>query len=454
MTAPVSPRRSTGSLPVAHPAYHLALAVADVLADPADVPYPSAAGEAVRRQSLAYGAPGIALLHIELAARGERPWARAHHWLAYATGRPVASGPDSHPFYGAPAVAHALACAADAIPGSYGRALEALDTVIRADARARLATAHARIDAGALPALAEFDTIRGLAGTGSYLLRRDGDGDLVRGLLDYMVRLTEPVKSPWKDQDGMLLPGWWTATGPSGRVQGAFPRGHGNNGLAHGIAGPLALLSAAALRGVTVDGHHNAIVRILAWFDRCLTGTGSGPAWPYTITDADRAASRTHPTAAARPSWCYGAAGIARAQQLAALALGDTHRRDTAETILARALTDPRQRQATTDSSLCHGFAGLAHLAAAAAADASPGNAGRLAAVIPGPLDAVHPPGGGSRDAAAAMVHQAAAPAHFLEGAAGIALAVLAPATGAPACTGWDGCLLTTHPATHQEGAL
>ncbi|MFF5265289.1 lanthionine synthetase C family protein [Actinomadura viridis] len=453
MTAPASPTPSTGSLPAAHPAHHLALAVADMLADPADMRYSSAAGEAVRRQSLAYGAPGIALLHIELAARGERPWARAHHWLAYATGRPVASGPDSHPFYGAPAVAHALACAADAQPGSYGRALEALDTVIWADARARLETAHARIDASALPALAEFDTIRGLAGIGSYLLRRDGDGDLIRRLLAYLVRLTEPVRSPWKDQDGMLLPGWWTATGPSGRLEDDFPRGHGNNGLAHGIAGPLALLSAAALRGVTVDGHHTAIHTILAWFDRCLTGTGSGPAWPYTITHPGQAASRKPPAAAARPSWCYGAAGIARAQQLAALALGDTHRRDSAETILARALADPLQRQATTDSSLCHGFAGLAHLAAVTAADATPGNTGRLAAVIPGLLDAVHPPGGGSREAAA-VVHQTAAPAQFLEGAAGIALAVLAPATGTPACTGWDGCLLTTHPTTPQEGPL
>ncbi|MGH3948568.1 MAG: lanthionine synthetase C family protein [Pseudonocardiaceae bacterium] len=445
---PQAPSSSDTSSPSdGHPARHVALAVADLLANPAAVPFPGAAGEQMRRQSLAYGAPGIALLHIELAACGERSWDRAHDWLAYATHHPVASGPDSHLFYGAPAVAHALACAAESKPGSYSRALESLDTAIRGDVRARLGAAHARVDAGGLAALAEFDVIRGLAGIGCYLLRRDSDGDLTRDLLTYLVRLTEPVKDP----DGMLLPGWWTASGPSGKLDSAFPRGHSNNGLAHGIAGPLALLAAAALRGVTVEHHHTAIITILAWFDQWLTGTGSGPAWPYLITHAELAASHKHQLGHARPSWCYGAAGVARSQQLAALAIGDAQRREAAETALAEALSDPVQRAATTDSSLCHGFAGLAHLATVAAADATPDNAGRLSAVIPGLLDTVHPPGCDVRDAAAAAVHETTTGSHFLEGAVGTALAVLTPATGVPPYTGWDGCLLTAVPAVHPD---
>ena len=50
------------------------------------------------RQHLAYGPPGIALLHIELAAAGLEPWQRAHDWLAVASRQPLTSGPDSHPF--------------------------------------------------------------------------------------------------------------------------------------------------------------------------------------------------------------------------------------------------------------------------------------------------------------------------------------------------------------------
>ncbi|RKS68111.1 lanthionine synthetase-like protein [Actinomadura pelletieri DSM 43383] len=425
-----------------HPSRWFALAVADLLADLAAAPFPGSIGEQVRRQSLAYGAPGIALLHIELAALGERSWDRAHDWLTYATGRAVASGPDSHLFYGAPAVAHALACAAQTKPGRYGRALEILDTAIRADVRARLDAAHARIDAGGLAALAEFDVIRGLTGFGSYLLRRHRDDELTRDVLTYLVRLTTPVDGP----DGLPLPGWWTASGSSGKSDAAFPRGHSNNGLAHGIAGPLALLSVAALDGVTVEHHHTAITTILAWFDQWLTGTGSGPAWPYTINHAELAASRRERLGHARPSWCYGAAGVARSQQLAALAIGDPHRREAAETILAEALSDPLQRAATTDTSLCHGFAGLAHIAATAAADAAP-STGRLSTVVSGLLDAVYPADSDARAAADAALQQTTAGAHFLEGAVGTALAVLMPATGVPPRSGWDCCLLTPRPA-------
>jgi lantibiotic biosynthesis protein len=69
------------------------------------------------------------------------------------TRAPVTAGADSHLFYGAPALAHALACAAALRPGSCMRALDALDQAIAADALARVAQAHARIEGGRLPAL-------------------------------------------------------------------------------------------------------------------------------------------------------------------------------------------------------------------------------------------------------------------------------------------------------------
>lgn len=177
-----------------HPAAAFAEAVADRLAHPDTVAGPSTA-QPWWRQSLAHGAPGIALLHIERAAVGLAPWQRAHDWLTYATRAPLTAGADSHLFHGAPALAHVLACAAAARPGSYEKALEGLDRVITADVRRRAGFAQARITAGRLPALAEFDVIRGLTGVGSYLLRRDPGGEVVRAVLEYMVRLTEPLNS-------------------------------------------------------------------------------------------------------------------------------------------------------------------------------------------------------------------------------------------------------------------
>jgi hypothetical protein len=112
------------------------------------------------RQHLAYGLPGIALLHIERAAAGLGPWQRAHDWLAAAARQPLTGGPDSHPFYGAPAFAHALACAAEHLPGSYRRALDTLDVQLATDVCRRIGAACRRIDAERLPELAEFDTVR------------------------------------------------------------------------------------------------------------------------------------------------------------------------------------------------------------------------------------------------------------------------------------------------------
>ncbi|HEY5836949.1 lanthionine synthetase C family protein [Streptomyces sp.] len=416
-----------------HLALTMADAVADFLADPATAPL--IAPE--RRQHLAYGPTGIALLHIERAAVGLGPWQRAHDWLAVAARRSFTSGPDSHSFYGAPALAHALTCAADHLPGAYQRAQETLDRQMAADVRCRLDAAHSRIDAGRLPELAEFDTIRGLAGYGAYFLRHDPTGADVRAILDYCVRLTEPAT-----HEGEALPGWWTLSGPSGRPDDRFPGGHANSGMAHGIGGVLALLALAARRGITVDGHREALRTILAWLDRWQEDTANGLAWPYWITRDELRTGRLAASEPRRPSWCYGPAGLARAQQLAALALGDTDRQLEAERALVAALTDPAQLKATTDNGLCHGFAGLAHVAARTADDAHVSTAGQLRAVIPALLTAVCPPGTDPEAAVSALIQDEEVGPGFLDGAAGIALALLAPATGTPPCTAWDACLL------------
>ncbi|MEW2081091.1 lanthionine synthetase C family protein [Streptomyces sp. NPDC005283] len=411
-------------------------AVADLLADPATTPLGSEAPSSYR-QHLAYGPTGIALLHIERAAAGAGSWQRAHDWLAAATQQPFTSGPDSHPFYGAPALAHALACAAEHLPGAYQRARETLDQQMSADVLRRLTAAHRRIDAGRLPELAEFDTIRGLAGYGAYFLGHDPTGTDVRAILDYCVRLTEPIT-----HEGEVLPGWWTQTGPSGRPDNRFPGGHANSGMAHGVGGVIALLALATRRGITVGGHREALITILAWLDRWQAETGLGLSWPYWVTRDELRTGRLAPSAPRRPSWCYGTVGIARARQLAALALGNADRQVEAETALVAALTDSAQLKATTDNGLCHGFAGLAHVAARTADDAQPSTAEQLRAAILPLLNTVCPPGTVPEDVTSAVIQDEEAGPGFLNGAAGMALALLAPATTTPPASAWDTCLL------------
>lgn len=406
-------------------AVEFAVAIADGLARPdaADLP----TDQPWWHQSLAHGAPGVALLHIELAAAGIRPFDRAHEWLTVVAGKPVTAGASTGGFYGAPAVARALAGAAAVRPGTYRSALAPFARQIAADAHARVDTAHTRMDAGELPQMAEFDTIRGLAGLGAYLLHHDPASTALRAVLGALVRLTQPVTI-----EGDELPGWWTLTGPTGRVEEEFPGGHGNFGLAHGISGPLALLAQALPRGITLDGQHEAIATICAWLDSWRIDTPGGHRWPYMIT-RDEARSKPahvrHSGASRRPSWCYGTAGIARSLHLAALALGDTTRRQIAEDALISAVTDPAQDALASDTSLCHGYAGLARITARAATDTTGSAADRLQALATDMLHRVLtepvPDGPG-----------------VLEGAAGVGLAALAAATE-PA-TAWDTCLLLT----------
>ncbi|WP_399138749.1 lanthionine synthetase C family protein [Streptomyces sp. NBUA17] len=419
-----------------HPVLGLVDAIAAQLADPDTVPLGSRTLSS-DRQHLAYGPPGIALLHIERAASGLGPWHHAHAWLAAACRQPLTSGPDSHPFYGVPAFAHALSCAADRLPGSYQRALDAMDRQIAVDVGRRLDAAHRRIDAGRLPQLAEFDAIRGLTGYGTYLLRRNPGSSTMRAVLNYCVRLTEPIT-----YHGETLPGWWTETGPSGSPDDRFPGGHANTGMAHGIGGVLALLALAARNGSVTDGHHAALRTILTWLDRWKEKADGGPVWPYWVTRGELRRGRLAPSAPRRPSWCYGTAGLARAQQLAALALGDASRQIEAEYALVAALTDPEQLKATTDNGLCHGFAGLAHAAARTADDAHPSTAGKLRVAIPALLAAVIPPGTDPELMAKALIQNQEGSSGLLDGAAGIALALLAPSTAAPPRSAWDACLL------------
>ncbi|TQM01612.1 methyltransferase, FxLD system [Pseudonocardia kunmingensis] len=344
-------------------------------------------------QSLAYGAAGVALLHVERARAGLAPWQPAHDWIACAAHGPVIAGEDSHLYYGAPSIAFAMHAAADRT-GRYRRALATLDRHIAATTRRRLDRAHIRADRGERPALAEFDTIRGLTGVGAYLLRREPHGDLMRAILAYLVRLTEPVTS----EDGEESLGWWSDLAPSGRLAETFPGGHANIGMAHGIGGPLALLSLAMRDGVTVHGQAEAIGRICAWLDQWRQHGEAGWWWPYWVTPQQVRAGQPAASMPSRPSWCYGTAGLARAQQLAALATGNTARRQMAEHALLSALTDPSQLESTTDMSFCHGYAGLLHIAGRAAADAmTPDLAGclpeLLGALIPDRRNRRGPPG-------------------------------------------------------------
>jgi hypothetical protein len=302
-------------------------------------------------QSLAEGAAGVALLHLETGN-----WPAACEALRQATADGVSIADGASLFYGAPALAFVLA--ATDHPGlAQAKAITAEGTATVT--RQRLDAAHRRIDRNEQPHFAEYDLIRGLTGLG-VVLRRLGDHDLLRQVLNYLVRLTEPQGT---------LPGWWCRNGPE-RNQPAPAGGHANFGMAHGITGPLALLALTLRDGITVHEHNMAISRICRWLDAWQQHTNGTTWWPQTITLTDLHKGTPAQNTPLRPSWCYGTPGIARAQQVAAQALHDTDRQRHAEAAFVGCVTDPAQTRRLSDDGLCHGTAGLLATARRIAADA------------------------------------------------------------------------------------
>lgn len=369
-------------------------------------------------QSLAVGTAGMALLHIERAHSRAGGWHTAHAWIKRATNAPIRASDDAGLFYGAPAIAFMLHAAQNGTR-RYGKATATIDDHVTRLAKRRLALATARADRGEKATFAEYDLLRGLSGIAALLVRHQPDADILKPILHHLIRLTSPTAQG--------LPGWWVDHDPASTVP--TPGGHANLGIAHGITGVLAALALALRGGVTVDGQAEAIGRICAFLDQWQQTSRAW--WPQWITRADLASGRTRQPGPGRPSWCYGTPGIARAQQLAAIALGDTDRQHLAEHALAACLADPAQLAHLTEPGLCHGVAGVYQTAWRAARDA-------LTPDITASLPTLQ----------SMLRQQAAAPepmeGSLLTGAAGLALALHTDTHRTPPHSGWDTCLLIT----------
>jgi hypothetical protein len=181
--------------------------------------------------------------------------------------------------------------------------------------------------------------------------------------------------------------------------------------------------------GITVDGQHQAIHTILRRLDAWKQNGPAGPWWPERITLATLEDGRPPQDGPARPSWCYGTPGLARAQQLAALALGDTARQRAAEDALAHCLDDPVQMNLLTDPALCHGVAGVLATTWHTARDAAtPALADRVPKLL---RTLLHHIADAAPDALLGLI----------EGSAGIALTLHTITTG-DAFGAWPACLL------------
>ncbi|MFC5666537.1 lanthionine synthetase C family protein [Kitasatospora misakiensis] len=308
---------------------------------------------------------GAAVLLCELSADDPAWRPAAHDKLTAAVhalqARP-AEAATSGLFSGAAGLGLAVKQAADH-HGGYRNALERLDTVLRGQLAGLLATGSATNARrrSALP-VEYFDLVSGLTGLGRYFLAEPAAPDALGDVLRALVAVTEPVRTP----DGQL-PGWYSSL----PEVGGPPRHVLSPGLAHGVAGPLALLSLSRQRGHRVPGQEAAVRRIADWLMSWAREDEAGPYWPSLITAAEERADPRPRVRPHRASWCYGAPGVARALQLAGLALGEESWTGRAVDAVHAVHRREGGLDGLFDAGLCHGLAGLARATALVAADAS-----------------------------------------------------------------------------------
>jgi len=390
--------------------------IADRLADPAQ--HPQLTEPALFIHQSMTGGAGVALLHIQRALAGA-DWEPACRWIAAAARGGVSAADQAGLYIGAPAVALALHTANADGQDRFTVARDEINRRVTDLAHRRVTTARTRMRRY-LAAFREYDLGYGLTGIGALLLRTEPGGDALGRILEYLVALTNPIRV-----DDVFLPGWWADHDPDPATP--TPDGHANLGIAHGITGPLALLGLATRAGIEVEGQRTAIEAIRTFLDSWRQEHEAGPWWPEWITRSELAAARPAHDHPPRPSWCYGATGIARAQQIAAIALGDTGWQREAETALAANLA-PERLAEITDPGLCHGIAGITHTLHRAAADAITPALPALLPALTEQLAAVDPDTVG---------------ADLLDGAAGIALTAHTLTHETPTTWRWDTCLLT-----------
>jgi lantibiotic biosynthesis protein len=207
----------------------------------------------------------------------------------------------------------------------------------------------------------EYDVTNGAAGTLAYLLTlSESDEQALRAsnkLIDYLIWLSGFDERGIHTSDRWHIPHERLSTTRKHQV---YPRGAYDCGLAHGIAGPLAALACAWLKGRKRPGHYEAINHITLWLMQHSFYDTWGINWSAVVEPGS--SQRVMQNAYQKPgraAWCYGAPGIARAIWLTGLALNKVFLQRVAIQAIEAVLQRPQTHTHIISPTFCHGWAGL-----------------------------------------------------------------------------------------------
>jgi class I lanthipeptide synthase len=197
----------------------------------------------------------------------------------------------------------------------------------------------------------DYDLVGGLVGIGVYALERLPRPSAARCLELIVDRLVETSE---RQADGVT---WLTRPDllPQHQLT-QCPNGYYNLGLAHGVPGVIALLGQVCAAGVAIEKGRPLLDGAVNWIlgQRLTTKTQSTFSPWINLNDLEREDCRL--------AWCYGDAGIAAALLVAARSVNEFEWEREALAIARRAAMRPPESAGVKDAALCHGAAGLGHV--------------------------------------------------------------------------------------------
>lgn len=205
-----------------------------------------------------------------------------------------------------------------------------------------------------------YDLILGVSGVAKYFLLVNENGKYD----EILKELIKPLMciSGYNVKEEHSIPKWHIKSENliMQRDRDAYPTGYLNFGLAHGIAGPLVILSESYKKGIIVDGLLEAINNIINEYKKLVYKIDGKTYWTGLLCPeyylGDGVINDKRPS---REGWCYGAIGIAKALFIAGNCIGDKDVSEWAYKILKEKAQFRIDEYMLESHTLCHGYAGV-----------------------------------------------------------------------------------------------
>ena len=207
-----------------------------------------------------------------------------------------------------------------------------------------------------------YDIIIGMTGVGRYLLMYieslgyiqdcTTDKKALVQILRYLVKKSANITVEDKEIIGFYVTNenLWPVERRTQYLHGTL-----DFGVAHGIAGPLALMAYSAARNISVDSQQLAIEKLISVMDEHKTVKNDIMYWPM-ILPAELYKKQNVAATDTRMSWCYGSIGISCVLYQAYKCLG----KDGSEYLRNMEIISktPLRFYNLLSPIICHGFAG------------------------------------------------------------------------------------------------